>query len=369
MARQLRLRRGGGALGGLRARRARRRRRAGRPREAAGARADRLPRHVGARRAAAGLTADAAVLGYWQDREPLEALETATLADALGYGELWVGEMATFDAFALAAAIAARTSERLELCVGPLAVGVRDPMAMAMGVASVAALGGGRPVHLAIGASSPVVVAAWHGREWARTAAHLRETAQAVRPLLSGERAAFDGELARTHGYRLRLPAPRTSLTVAAFGARAVRVAAECGDRMVVNLVTPEVVAGLRARYGDGRLAAWVVGAVEPAPEAFAQMRRGLVAYLGVPGYAEMFEAAGFGELVAFARSGAPPREVLRRVPDELCAAVGLVGSRDEVAGREQAYRAAGVDELCVVPVTAGDPGGERTLRALSPAR
>src|SRR3954469_20311087 len=157
MARQLRLRRGGGALGGLRARRPRRRRRARRAREAAGARADRLPRHVGAGRAASGLNADAAVLGYWQDREPLEALETAAAADDLGYRELWVGEMATFDAFTLAAAIGART-ERIELCVGPLAVGVRDPMAMAMGVASVAALSDGRPVHLAIGASSPVVV-------------------------------------------------------------------------------------------------------------------------------------------------------------------------------------------------------------------
>src|SRR4051812_9677585 len=74
--------------------------------------------------------------------------------------------MATFDAFALAAAIGGRTSERLALTIGPLAVGVRDPMAMAMGVASVAALSGARPVPLAIGASSPGVVAARPGRAW-----------------------------------------------------------------------------------------------------------------------------------------------------------------------------------------------------------
>ena len=108
------------------------------------------------------------VLGYWQDRDPLEALDTARAADALGYPELWVGEMATFDAFALAGAIGAQT-ERITLTVGPLAVGVRDPMAMAMGVASVAAVSG-RPANLAIGASSPVVVGAWHGRPWERTA-------------------------------------------------------------------------------------------------------------------------------------------------------------------------------------------------------
>ena len=302
------------------------------------------------------MKADAAVLGYWQDSDPLEALETAAAADELGYRELWVGEMATFDAFALAVAIGARTSERLSLTVGPLAVGVRDPMAMAMGVASVAALSGGRPVHLAIGASSPVVVAAWHGREWSRTAARLREHAGALRPLLAGDRSPG--------GYRLRLPAPRTSLTVAAFGDRAVRVAAECADRMVLNLVTPEVAASLRERFGEGRLAAWVAAAVEPTGEAIAQMRRALVSYVGVPGYAEMFTAAGFGELVEFARTGPRPGELLARVPDELPAAVGLVGSREDVAARLQAYRDAGVDEVCIVPVTAGDPAGRRTLAA-----
>ena len=48
-------------------------------------------------------------LGLWQDRDPLEALETARIADELGYPELWIGEMATWDAFALAAAIARET--------------------------------------------------------------------------------------------------------------------------------------------------------------------------------------------------------------------------------------------------------------------
>jgi probable F420-dependent oxidoreductase len=315
-----------------------------------------------------------AVLGYWQDRDPLEALETAKLADALGYPELWVGEMATFDAFALASAIGQQT-ERIALTVGPLAVGVRDPMAMALGTASVAALCG-RPVNVAIGASSPVVVEAWHGRPWRRTATHLRETAAALRPLLAGERVDHDGELARTHGYRLRLPPPGASLTVAAFGERAIRVAARGADRMVINLCTPAVAAELAARLetfareaGVPRppLAAWVVACVDPTEEAYAQMSRGAVMYLAAPGYGEMFTAAGFGELVSRARAGARPAELLARVPPELCRAIGLVGSADEVAGRVEEYRAAGVEQLAIVPATAGDPGGRRTLEALAP--
>jgi probable F420-dependent oxidoreductase len=313
------------------------------------------------------------VLGLWQDRDPLEALETARIADALGYPELWVGEMATFDAFALTAAIAVQT-ERIALTVGPLAVGVRDPVAMAMGVASIASLCR-RPVHLAIGASSPVVVSRWHGRPWARTARHLREAAAALRPLLAGDKVAYEGELVHTHGYRLRLPPPVTSLTVAAFGEGAIRVAASTADRMVINLCTPEVAGRLRGRLDEyatevgttaPRLAAWVAACVDPSEEALAQLSRAAVGYLAAPGYAEMFAEAGFEELVELARTGARPGEVLARVPPELGRAIGLVGSERELKARAERYRAVGVDELAIVPATAGDPGGRRTLEVLA---
>src|SRR4051812_10430970 len=109
------------------------------------------------------MSVHAVSLGYWQDRDPLEAMETARLADELGYRELWLGEMATFDAFSLATAVGLATSS-IELTIGPLAVAVRDPAMLAIGTASVAALTG-RPVHLAIGTSSPVVVERWHGRD------------------------------------------------------------------------------------------------------------------------------------------------------------------------------------------------------------
>ena len=315
------------------------------------------------------------MLGLWQDRDPLEALETARIADELGYPALWIGEMATFDAFALASAIGVQT-RRIALTVGPLAVGVRDPVALAMGVATVAAVCG-RPVHLAIGASSPVVVERWHGRPWQRTARQIRETAEALRPLLAGERGELEGELVRTHGYRLRLPPPDTSLTIAAFGDRAVRVAALHADRMVINLCTPALSAELRSRlerYAAEAgveappLAAWITASVDQGPEALEQLSRGAVAYLAAPGYGEMFAAAGFGELVELARSGTAPAELLRRVPPDLPRAIGLVGTKAEVMERAAQYRAAGVDELAIVPATAGDPGGRRTLEALAAA-
>jgi probable F420-dependent oxidoreductase len=345
------------------------------PAAASGARAARLPRDLDPGRFPArrlGLSAPAprlgVSLGLWQDRDPLEALATARVADELGFPELWVGEMATWDAFALAGAIA-RDTRSIELCVGPLATAVRDPMAMAMGVASVAALGG-RPAHLAIGSSSRLVVERWHGRRRERTARHLRESAQALRPLLAGEKARYEGELVRTEGYRLRLAAPGATLTVAAFGDAAVLVAARHADRMVLNLVTPELVARMAQRLRaetdtPPRLAAWVVAAVDPAPEAHAQLARGLVPYLGAEGYSDMFAAAGFGDLVEAARAGVHPAELLGQVPPELAASVGLVGTQAEARARADEYFDAGLDELVFVPATAGDDAGARSLEAL----
>ena len=75
-------------------------------------------------------------------------VRTAEVADALGYGEIWIGEMATFDAFALGAVVAGRTS-RAALTVGPLAVAVREPVMIAMGAGSLAELTG-RTVNVAL---------------------------------------------------------------------------------------------------------------------------------------------------------------------------------------------------------------------------
>ena len=314
------------------------------------------------------------VVPFWQDRPPVEDLDVAAAADALGYPELWIGEMATYDAFALATAIGGRPGGAT-LTIGPLAVAVRTPVTMAVGAASVAALTG-RTVRLAIGSSSTVVVERWHGRHRHRSVTALAETARALRALLEGERADVDGAVVRTSGYRLRLPAPGAHVSMAAFGDGALRAAARQADRVVLNMVTPTAVASFRARLdaltdslGRSRLplAVWLVAAVDPAEAAVAQALRGKVGYLAAPGYGEMFIDAGFGDVVDLARSGARPADVLAALTPELVDAVGLVGSAAHVRDRLDAYGRAGADEIGLVPATAGDPGGARTLEALRP--
>ncbi len=314
------------------------------------------------------------VLPYWLDRPPEEAVDVALAAERAGFRRLWIGEMATFDAFALATAIGDR-APRLRLTIGPLAIGVRSPVGIALGASSVATLTGAS-VDVALGASSPAIVVGWHDRPWEALAAQMRETVGALRPLLAGERGDFAGSRVRTRGFRLQRPLPSAAITVAAFGPAMTRVAARVADEVVLNLVTPDHVASVRsivdaeaAAVGRPRprLAVWIPVALDPGAAARRQLASQLTVYLAPPGYGEMFAALGFGALVDAARAGRSRRDLAADVPHALAEAVGAIGDFATIEARIAAYYDAGADDVALVPSTAEDAAGGRILWALSP--
>jgi probable F420-dependent oxidoreductase len=304
----------------------------------------------------------AMAIPYWLDRPAREALEVAEAADAAGFDELWLGEMATFDAFALGGAIA-RTTSRVALTLGPLAVSVRDPVSLAMGVSSVSELGG-RPAHLALGASSALVTRTWHGVDVPASLARFREVTTTCRQLFGGERAEVDGTTLHTSGFRLRLGAGSTTISIAAFGPGLLTLAAEIADRVVLAHVTPDQIRRTkelidRVASSVGRqppeLVAWVQTGLGEA--ALNQIRRGLVSYVGARGYSDMFLEEGFEEVVMLAREGRSPRDVLAALPDRLVHAVAAVGTEHAVVDAITARRDAGADLIVMTPATAGVGG------------
>ena len=291
------------------------------------------------------------VLGEWLDA-PLDAdLAVAVEADRLGYEQVWIGEAAKLDAPAMASTIVARTSH-IEPVLGPLAVTVRSPVQIALAAATVA--GAGRRTHIALGTSSDVV-ARWHGRDRKGAATLLEQTTRDVRSLIDG---------GRVNGFRLREPLPETTLTVAAFGPRAVAAAAGA-DRMVLNMVTAQTAGRLAARHPN--TAVWLAAAIDPTDRERRWLSRGYVGYLPAPGYGEMFAEAGFGDLVEFARSRPHPKELAARIPDDLVDAVALIGAETTVLRRIDEYARAGITEIGVVVPSLDQPSGRRTLEALAP--
>jgi probable F420-dependent oxidoreductase len=300
------------------------------------------------------------VIPFWLDRPAAEAVEIGLIADRLGFGEIWMGEMLHFDAFALGGALAVRTRQAT-ITVGPLALGLRDPVQLAMGVASVGVLGD-RPARLALGASSPAVVEKWHGRQWGGEADHLPAAVALIREVLRGGRTDHSGRF-ESHGFRSALGPQPDHITVAASGPRMMRAATACADRIVLNLVPVEVVR--RARASGKPVAVWLVAGVDPTPEGRAQVARQLTLYLSAPGYSRVLTAAGMNEAVTAARQGVRSSELAAMLSEDQIGRVAALGDQGEVVRCVDSYREAGADVM-VVPVTAGDPAGQRTLAALA---
>ena len=289
------------------------------------------------------------VLGQWLDRSLQSDLDLARAADRVGYGQLWVPEMAKADSPSMASIVAGHT-EQIELVLGPLAVTVRSPVQIALALQTVASTG--RHVHVALGTSSDTV-ARWHGRSRAGAAGALGKALVDVRALLAGE---------RVNGFRLsQPPAPRPTITVAAFGPKAVEVAGGA-DRMVLNMVTVDATRRLAASHPN--TAAWLCVAVDPSDQQRRWLTRGFVGYLAAPGYGEMFVDAGYGELVEFARTRPNPKELFDRVPDDLLDHVALVGDEATLRRRIHEYEHAGLAEIALVPA-APELGGIDTLEAI----
>ena len=312
------------------------------------------------------------VTPFWLDRPDTEAVGIAIEAERNGFGTVWLGEMATYDAFSLATAVGLRT-ERIGLRLGPLPISVRTPVSVALGVASVADLA--RPVAgIGLGGSSPFIVNGWHDREWAHAAGRMREAVSVLRSILDGGRSDFAGEHLRSKGFRLRRPIPGLPITVAAFGPAMTRVAAEVADEVVLNLVSPAHVALVRktidahaASVGrtPPRLAVWIPVALDPGPATLRQAAAQTAVYLSPPGYGEMFSALGYSSLVERARAGESRKDLAADIPASLIGAVGAVGSRTDVLARIAEFHAAGADHVGIVPPTAEDPCGARLLAEL----
>jgi probable F420-dependent oxidoreductase len=310
-----------------------------------------------------------AVLPFWLDRPDLEAIEIAEAAHAAGIGGLWIGEMATFDAFALATAIGVR-APGLGLRIGPLPISVRTPASIALGASTVAGVTGAQ-VDIALGASSPFIVSGWYDRDWSHSVGRMRETIQCLRPILRGERADYDGHYVRSRGFRLRNPLPDVRIGVGAFGPSMMKLSAQVADEVVLNLASPQRVSQVREQIEQdaaaaGRMpphiTAWVPVAVQPGEAALRQLAGQVAVYLAPPGYGEMFCDLGFADLVERARSGARRAELAAAIPLELAQQLAALGTPDQVGERIRAYLDAGADTVAVIPVTAEDPAGRVAL-------
>ena len=277
-------------------------------------------------------------------RDPLpwsDAGRIATEGERLGYGALFLPETGARDTLATLTGLAGET-DRLLLGTGVIPMGARTSRLAAMASATVQERSGGRHVlGIGTGGAAPGAL----GR--------LRTYVEEIRALVGG----------RAPGAALRLPlsAP-VPIWIAALGPKAVRLAGDIADGVILNWCTPDRVAEARdairvaaeeAGRDPGAVTIAVYVRASFSDRAGEALLEAATEYASYPAYVRQFEAMG-----------------VEPSPDAVVEAVCLQGDPDRARGRLETYREAGADLPVVYPVLArGEGAGAsvKTLDALAP--
>jgi len=320
------------------------------------------------------------------DDRPLDEMRAiAVAADRLGYELLLMPEASGRDAFVTLGDLALRTSH-IQLGTGVVNVYSRSPATIAMAIASLDELSGGRAV-LGLGTSASALIEGWHAMPAGHGLRRLREATELIRALLARTRAGFAGTTFRlASGLALRFEPSRAAIPIfhGSLSPAAVRQCLEIADGWMPSFVsatsirtTLDELGDLLARrraQGEFTVAAYFPTLVtEDEDWARTVMQHHVAYYAGRLGrfYREVLERQGHGDVVAAvltALASIRPQQAALAVPDDLLDAVCIWGSPRRCHDHLVRIRAAGVDlPVLVLPTSASLEDCLKTLEVLAP--
>jgi F420-dependent oxidoreductase-like protein len=249
----------------------------------------------------------------------------------------------------------------------------RTPANTAMTAATLDLLSGGRFL-LGLGTSGPQVVEGWHGQPWGKPLGKTREYVEIVRAALrrdvveqQGEhyRIPWDGPGATGLGKPLKLMLrplrAEIPIYLAALGPKNVALAAEIADGWLPIFVAPDrfdhafgpSLAGAPPDFEIAATASVFVG--DDVPALLDALRPHVALYVGGMGakgrnfYNSLVRRYGWeeeAERIQELYLSGKQREAIAAVPDELVDAVSLIGPKERIAERLEAWRETPVTTL-----------------------
>ena len=326
---------------------------------------------------ATGLASHAVRLGFYMGyappgTNPTELIALAQEAERLGYDSAWAAEAWGTDAVTVLAWLAATTST-IKIGSAILQMPARTPANTAMTAATLDLMSEGRFL-LGLGTSGPQVVEGWHGEPWGKPLAKTREYIEVVRTALRRETLEFEGEhytvpyrgpdatgLGKPLKLMMRPLRAEIPIYLASLRRRSVELAAEIADGWLPIFFSPE-----RARQTfpvpferDGLDIAPAVPAVlsddvETAREVLKPYYALYVGGMGARGknfYNELAGEYGFEEAAQQIQDlflDGKQRDAAAAVPDELVDELALVGPRERIADRLEAWKESGATTMLV---------------------
>jgi F420-dependent oxidoreductase-like protein len=305
---------------------------------------------------------------------PADLVPLVEDAERLGFDSVWTAEAWGTDAVTVLAYLAAKT-ERIKLGSAIMQIPGRTPTNTAMTAATLDLLSGGRFL-LGLGTSGPQVVEGWHGQPWGKPLGKTREYVEIVRAALRREvvghagehyRIPWDGPGATGLGKPLKmmLRPLRADIPIylAALGPKNVALAAEIADGWLPLFVDPERFddafgESLAAAKPGFEIAATVSCFVGDDVRALRDaLKPSLALYVGGMGakgknfYNALVRRYGWedaAEEIQELYLAGKQREAIAAVPDELVDAVSLVGPKERIRDRLEAWRETPVTTLLV---------------------
>jgi F420-dependent oxidoreductase-like protein len=314
------------------------------------------------------------MFGYWQAAPPENFIEIAQEAERLGFHSAWTAEAWGSDAFTPLAWIGAHTTT-LKLGTSIVQLSARTPASTAMHALTLDHLTKGRML-LGLGVSGPQVVEGWYGQPFSKPLSRTREYVDILRQVMRRERPVkndgvhyplpYFGEgswgvgkplKSITHPLRSDLP-----IYLGAEGPKNVALAAEICDGWIPLWYSPyreEVYADSLTNAPDhfDIVQGVTVAVTEDLASAFDALRPMLGFYIGGMGskdrnfHKELMGRMGFpdeaqkiqDEFLAGRRG-----EAIAAVPDEFIDEIALIGSKERIRDRLQAWKGSRVTTMLI---------------------
>ncbi|WP_377268377.1 LLM class F420-dependent oxidoreductase [Peterkaempfera sp. SMS 1(5)a] len=317
-------------------------------------------------------------LGYWGLGNDADNIAVAQEADRLGYAVCWAAEAYGSDAATVLAYVAAKT-ERIDVGSAIFQIPARTPTMTAMTAATLDTLSGGR-FRLGLGVSGPQVSEGWYGVKFDKPLARTREYVEIIRKAMLRERVVHEGAnwtlpLPGGPGKALKLTVhpvrEHIPLYIAAIGPKNLEQTGEIADGWLGIFFSPEQAevsleplrAG-RAKAGKTLegfdLAPSLPIAVSDDVKAAADAFRPYTAlYVGGMGSKEQNFYNKLARRMGYEQAADEIQErylakdyagAAAAVPHELIDSTALIGPRERIADRMQAFADAGVTTLNLTP-------------------
>jgi F420-dependent oxidoreductase-like protein len=297
-------------------------------------------------------------------------VEQVLQAERLGFDSVWTAEAYGSDAISPLAWIGARTS-RIKLGTSIVQISARTPACVAMTAMTLDHLSGGRLI-LGLGVSGPQVVEGWYGQPFPKPLARMREYITLLRLMLKREApVTFEGEhyqLPLRGGSGLGKPLKlitrplrdHVPIYLGAEGPKNIAMATELCDGwlpLYYSPYRPEVYAeSLRGAKPGFEVACPVtVNVNHDLATALLPVKYMLAFYIGGMGakkqnfHANLVRRMGYGDTVDRIQDlffAGRRDEAAAAVPDEFADEISLVGPKERIRERLQAWKQSPVTTL-----------------------